>query len=173
MPKPTTTFIIPSCGRDTLERAIGSCKNQAPYLVGVDTKLEGPAITRNKLIEQADTDYVSFLDDDDTVTSDYVEKLELEIRNAKERGIIPDLIIFREYFIADLMDDNVTEDHFIWRIPEVKWGEVGISFSVRRQIALDHPFQTEEYEDLRFVQRIEKAGYNVLFSKYITYHGRH
>lgn len=164
-----TTFIIPTIGRDTLPRTVNSVVKQAPFLVKIDENKEGPGIVRNKLIQDAETDWVSMLDDDDTVTDDYVQRLAEEIKAHPDA----DVIIFREYFIADLMGDDVTEDHFIWREPVIKWGEIGIAFSVKREVALKYPFKSEPHEDLHFVERIAEAGHKVHFSKYLVYRGRH
>lgn len=109
------------------------------------------------------------LDDDDTVTDDYVERLQEESKAHPEA----DVIVFREYFIADLMGDDVTEDHFIWNNPRVEWGQIGVAFSVKREVALKYPYQSEPYEDLQFIERIEAAGHKIHFSKYLVYRGRH
>lgn len=165
----TTTFIIPSIGRDTLQRAINSAKNQAPVITFEDFAHQGAGAVRNLLIAQVKTEWVSMLDDDDTVTDDYVQRLE-------EEGVAhpeADVIVFREYFIADLMGDDVTEDHFIWTKPVVEWGQIGIAFSVKREVALKHPYASEAYEDLHFVERIQEAGHKIHFSKYLVYRGRH
>lgn len=163
-----TTFIVPSCGRDTLQRAIDSAKNQAPVLYHLDELKEGASIVRNRLIEEAETEWVSFLDDDDTVTEDYVARLEEESTKHPEA----DLIVFREYFIGELMDEPYP-DHFIWQAPVIHWGQIGISFSVKRDIALKFPFVEEPNEDFHFVRRIEEAGYKIHFSKYLVYRARH
>lgn len=109
------------------------------------------------------------LDDDDTVTDDYVQRLEEESKANPEA----DVIVFREYFIADLMEEDVTEDHFIWNKPVIEWGQIGIAFSVRREVAVKYPYQTEPHEDLHFMKRIAEAGHKVYFSKYLVYRGRH
>lgn len=164
-----TTFIVPSIGRDTLQRAIDSAKNQAKVLTHIDEHREGAGIVRNALIEKADTEWVSMLDDDDTVTDDYVQRLEEESEKHPEA----DVIIFREYFIQELMNDDKYPDHFIWQAPVVHWGQVGIAFSVKRDVALKHPFKNEKNEDFHFLKRLEEAGYNIHFSKYIVYRARH
>lgn len=43
------------------------------HLVLVDVDREGPAVTRNKLIEEVKTKWVLFLDDDDVLYPDYIE----------------------------------------------------------------------------------------------------
>jgi glycosyltransferase involved in cell wall biosynthesis len=165
-----TTFIIPTIGRDTLQRAVDSVVKQAPFLIGNDTKNEGAGVIRNRLIKEAQTEWVSMLDDDDTVTEDYVQRL-LEESQAHPEA---DLIVFREYFIQEHMEEgNAYPDHFIWTAPIVHWGQIGISFSVKREVALKHPFLEEPNEDFHFVERIDQAGYKIHFSKYLVYRARH
>lgn len=165
-----TTFIIPSIDRPTLQRAIDSCNNQANYLVEIDLQGIGASAIRNNLIRLANTEWVSMLDDDDTVTEDYVRRLHEESQKHPEAGII----IFREYFIQELMgDNNKYPDHFIWQAPVVHWGQFGIAFSVKRDIAIKYPFLEEPNEDFHFVSRIDQAGIKIHFSKYLVYRGRH
>ena len=166
-----TTFIIPSVDRPTLQRAINSVKKQAPYLVEIDKFHIGASAIRNGLIKLANTEWVSMLDDDDTVTDDYVQRL----REESEKHPEADIIIFREYFIGELMEDDGKKypDHFIWTAPVVHWGQIGIAFSVKREVALKHPFLDEVNEDYHFVARIEEAGHKVHFSKYLVYRARH
>lgn len=154
-----TTFLIPSIRRDTLDRAIKSC---APHLVltSFDDKRQGAGITRNELISLAKTKWVSFLDDDDTVTSDYVERLETEIADNPEA----DVIYFRSYWADNGM--------LLPTWPTVGWG-IGINFSVKRDVTLEHPFRSEANEDLRFIERLQEAGKQIHFSKYLTYRVRH
>lgn len=169
--KHLTTFIIPSIGRDTLQRAIDSAKDQAPVLVHIDEAREGEAAVRNELIKKAQSKWVSFLDDDDTVTDDYVKRLaEEEAKNPRA-----DVIVFREYFIGELMDDEGSKypDHFIWQAPVVHMGQIGISFSVKRKVAETNPFIEEPHEDFHFVRRLKEKGYNIHFSPYIVYRARH
>ena len=157
-----TTFIIPTLSRPTLSRAVASAnKAGASCIIMGDTNHKGAGEMRRKAIERAETDWVSFLDDDDTVTTDYVERLEEEIAGHPEA----DLIHFREYFVetGELLP--------YW--PNVTWGNVGISFSVKTEIAKNIGFKSEPYEDYEFIKRVEAAGYNIFFSKYITYRVRH
>ncbi len=163
-----TTFIIPSIDRPTLKRAIDSCIMQAPYLLEIDHQRIGEAAIRNGLIKYALTEWVSFLDDDDTVTSDYVARLREEIQKHPDAEVI----IFREYFIGELMNSEM-EDHFIPVEPEIRWGNVGISYSIRKDVALKHPFMEQNHEDLHHLKDLENAGVKIVFSKYITYRVRH
>lgn len=160
--KSKTTFIIASIDRLTLQRAIDSVKWQAPVLHEIDKIRTGcPATVRNNLVKQADTEWVSFLDDDDTATPDYVQRLEEEIAAHPEA----DVIHFRQY--------HIDTAHILPVWPEVEWGNVGISFAVKTKIASENPFIEEKYEDFCFLKRLQAKGYNIYFSKYIVYHVRH
>lgn len=155
-----TTFIIPTIGRPTLQRALESVPFTADYLYLKDDNGRGPAAIRNQLIQSAQTKWVSMLDDDDTVTPDYVQRLEEELKNHPDA----DVIYFREYFLWG----QVMPLH-----PHCGWGNVGISFSVRRDLAIEMPFRDERYEDFEFIHRLERAGKKIVFSNYLTYKARH
>lgn len=155
-----TTFIIPSIDRDTLTRAVLSVEPH-PFEVGLDKQREGAGIIRNRLIEKAKTEWVSMLDDDDTITEDYVQRLEEESKAHPEA----DVIHFREYF------NDTGELLPYW--PELTFSNVGVSFSVKRQVAIDNPFEAEPFEDYEFLKRLNDRGYIIHFSKYIVYRVRH
>jgi hypothetical protein len=154
-----TTFILPSIRRPTLQRAINSVAPH-PYKVGYDDDRGSRGSIRMELIQLADTPWVSMLDDDDSVTCDYVQRLEEEIAAHPDAGCI----IFRQWWLRG---------QFIPVAPEVEWGNIGISFSVKRDIALAHPMRDEPHEDLHFIERLQAAGVKLRFSPYITYRVRH
>lgn len=155
-----TTFVMPSLDRPERKRAIDSAKKQAKVIYSIDKYQDGAGIVRNKIIREANTEWVSMLDDDDTVTPDYVERLQEEIAANPDA----DVIIFREYFLTGQLLPN-------W--PIVEWGNVGISFSVKREVALELPFKSEPFEDFEFIKRLQEAGKKIHFSKYVTYRVRH
>jgi glycosyltransferase involved in cell wall biosynthesis len=158
-----TTFIIPSVGRDTLQRAVQSVEaTGAAYLVGTDIAHKGPSVIRNMLIKQAETPWVSFLDDDDSITPDYVERLTEELRMSPGA----DVVIFREYFLNQTLIPAKGNHN-------IEWGNVGISFSVKREVALKHPFRRIRYEDYEFLKKLQDEGYTISFSPYMTYKERH
>lgn len=164
--KPTnhnpTTFVIPTIRRDTLDRAIESVqKTGANYLVGYDDSPRiGESEIRNGLIWEVDTPWVSFLDDDDTVTEDYVRRLEEEIKNHPEA----DIIHFRQYWLRGLILPTWTT---------VEWGNVGIAYSVKTEVAKQFPFKSVKNEDWIQVKEMVDAGKKLHFSPYITYRVRH
>jgi len=155
-----TTFIIPSIRRDTLKRAINSIKD-AQYLVGYDDLPRvGESETRNRLINWVTTPWVSFLDDDDTVTEDYVKRLQEEIKAHPEA----DIIHFRQYWLRGTI---------IPAWPTVEWGNIGIAYSVKTEVAKQFPFKSVRNEDWIQVKEMVEAGKKIHFSPYITYHVRH
>jgi hypothetical protein len=154
-----TTFIIPSLDRPTLKRAIRSVGNN-PYLVQIDKLRIGAGLTRAELIKQAGTPWVSFLDDDDTVTEDYVPRLRQEIRRHPDA----DCVIFPQYHLNGTIFPLE---------PKVNWGNIGISYSVKTAVALEYPFLPEHFEDLEFIKRLDQAGKKIIFSKYLVYRVRH
>lgn len=154
-----TTFIIPSIDRPTLQRAIDSVKGH-PYLVEIDRQHVGPSATRNGLIKLADTPWVSMLDDDDTVTPDYVDRLRDELKVNPEA----DVVIFREFFPHGVVLPA-------W--PVVAMGNIPISFSIKRELALRYPFLDEPHEDFELIARLERAGAHIHFSQWLTYRMRH
>lgn len=152
-----TTFIIPTIRRVTLDRAIKSAEaTGAGTLIEFDEKRVGPGETRNKLIQRANTPWVSMLDDDDTVIPSYVNRLQEEI------AITPDVdvVMFRTYFIHGVILPA-------W--PNVYFGNIPISFSVKRDVALEMPFKSEPFEDYEFIKRLDEAGKKIVWSKYLTY----
>lgn len=76
------TVVTPTIpGReDFLEQCKDSVLKQTagklPHVVGVDHDREGPAVVRNRLVEQVETPWVLFLDDDDWLEYDYYERID-------------------------------------------------------------------------------------------------
>jgi glycosyltransferase involved in cell wall biosynthesis len=115
---------------------------------------------RNYGIERVGTRWISFVDDDDTVTEDYVTRLKEEASNN-------DVVIFKMLhpILGVLPPAGCTE---------LINGQVGISFSVRKT-ALDLygiRFVNGGIEDLDFLSALEFYGAKIHFSPYVTYHVR-
>jgi glycosyltransferase involved in cell wall biosynthesis len=77
----SVAVIIPTIpGREALlEEAVASVQAQTVLAdqihIGLDSDHEGPATVRNRLIAQADTEWVAFLDDDDLWQPHHLETL--------------------------------------------------------------------------------------------------
>ena len=176
------TFIIPTLKRNTLQRAIDSLlqqtnKNWKAIVVfdGVDpVEYKHPQIktikipktgkvnyageVRNVGIKAADTEWIGFLDDDDTISKDYVSRFEEEIK------LTPDAkcIIFRMKNYVSIpqilplpQDDNFYE------------AKVGISFAMKKDLGL--LFKASAIEDFRLLEAIRKGRNKMVISPYVTY----
>ncbi|OJW68413.1 MAG: hypothetical protein BGO68_05665 [Candidatus Amoebophilus sp. 36-38] len=182
---PLVTFVIPTLGRPTLERTLISLQNQHnpswKAIVVFDgikgTKLSSdPRIkfiqiskigqfnhggeVRNQGMEQVTTEWVAFVDDDDYLSPDYVDRLEEEI-NLKPNL---DVVIFRMYhpnreaFIPSPQVRNFSE------------GNVGISFSMRTALyKAGFKFTPSSVEDFKLLEYIRKEGHKMVLSPYATY----
>src|SRR5438132_135837 len=67
---PERSGMLKECQRSVKEQTV-----EVEHLIHIDTEKQGPQISRNKLAEQAKTEWVFPLDDDDTLDSDCVEVL--------------------------------------------------------------------------------------------------
>lgn len=175
---PLVTFVIPTVGRRTLERALTSLLMQTndrwtAILVGdgLQPAIRSPryesvralkcgsaGILRNIGMRstQSKAPWFAFLDDDDEVTPDYVARLESETANPPGAGAA--LVLFRM-----LDKDGVVKPQA--ERPTLVRGWVGISFAVRREWPLDHgvEFIREEpstliHEDITYVNAVQEAG---------------
>jgi glycosyltransferase involved in cell wall biosynthesis len=177
MSTPLVTFVIPTIGRETLSRSIQSLHNLTNpnwHAIVVFDKIE-PTIQstdkvtvlkysgtsqgcggaqRNLGIESATTELVAFLDDDDTITPDYVDAL---IAEAKDN----DIVIFHMLYSTGCL---LPSDKAIF------WGNVGISFSIKRSIFPNIKFREEGRSvDFYLLESARVAGLKIVISDKITY----
>jgi len=181
---PKFTFIIPTLGRDTLMRSVQCLFNQTlqnwnaiiifdgiqPNISIDDERItiiqieksglgtNQSADVRNKGIYQVQTEWVSFLDDDDTISSNYLELLMQEINNNN-----PDVVIFRMKYSAGIIYPQLDTDNFYD-------GAVGISFSVKKSIFdSGFKFYPSTTEDFNFLDTIRSHNFKMIISPYVTY----
>ncbi len=178
------TFIIPTIGRSTLINSIDSLLNQTDsdwnaiiIFDGITKNINinddrikmieidkcgfknSAGMVRNEGIKNCNnTKWIGFLDDDDTLSKDYIEKLKYEI------AIHPniDLIIFRmgyenKYILPTIYDKNIIRN------------KVGISFAIKKNISDFILFENNPYEDYIFLKKAEDKKYKILISSYVTY----
>ena len=183
------TFIIPTIHRPTLRRAVRSLFEQTNPLwkaiivfdgcqpdervraelsdvririLCIEKKGESnnsAGNVRNEGLALVDTEWVGFLDDDDILSSHYVECLD------KERIDNPNVpcILFRMASSASWIVPDMTQ-------PVLRPYNVGISFAYR--IELFHQglhFIPSSMEDYELLSRIHQAGYSIFVSHYLTY----
>lgn len=180
------TFIIPTVGRATLSRSLDSLQAQTnpnwSCVVmgdGVDPALAAPgydqderisfnhmnhehheATMRNQGVLMSYTAWVAFLDDDDTVHPNYVEWF----KEAVEEDDLRDVIMFRQTKAKDNGELVIFPSR-----PAVVWGNVGISYAVRRELAIRHAFKRSLHEDLLQLVALEANDARIYFSPHIAY----
>ena len=178
------TFIIPTLGRHTLERAVSSLKSQSlnswkalivfdnnyetnyepldPRVQVIKADVGGHAgLVRNYGIEKVETDWMAFLDDDDWVENTYVQKL----KNYTARDPY-DIVIFT---YKDVTNGNTVPHRKLKRIEACK---VGISFAVRTEFVKNHNIRFTPYavEDFRFLDECDRAGAKYIITHDLQYH---
>jgi hypothetical protein len=181
------TFIIPSIGRESLKQSIDSLIAQKDsdwnaiiifdginknidiidirirYIeiekIGDINKRNSAGLVRNigfKNIEN--TKWIGFLDDDDTISEDYLEIFYKEI----DLNELFDVLIFRMS-----LDDRI--------IPKLdainfKLCDVGISFIIKYEIfSKGIKFIPNGIEDYALLNKIRENGYRIIISPYVKY----
>jgi glycosyltransferase involved in cell wall biosynthesis len=150
------TVIIPSKGRDRLKFSLLSLltQNQKDWKCIVafdnvdknsvelinDSRIEyiflpaktgdgnnGGGEVRNKAIDKATTEWICFLDDDDSFTSNYFDKFNFELNNNRKA----DVIIFKMQYTNGVIRPCAG-------VRELQVGQVGISFAVNLSFLNKH-----------------------------------
>jgi glycosyltransferase involved in cell wall biosynthesis len=176
------TFIVPTVNRPTLNRSIQCLLSQnnpnwkaivafdgLPALHFPDDRIKSISVpklgklnhagnVRNIAISQADTDWVAFLDDDDTISNNYVDRFyEETIENTDTK-----CIIFRMKTLFDpagILPEPNHNTFFKCR--------VGISFAMKKDINL--MFEPSHIEDFTLLNKIREKGHKMIISPYVTY----
>jgi glycosyltransferase involved in cell wall biosynthesis len=139
----------------------GHSKKSDDCIYCIEGLKSGAGPVRNSCVAKATTEWVAFLDDDDIVTPDYVEKLALESQEV-------DAVSFRMLMW-----------HWQWlppataRVDNFTHGSVGISFACRRNVFDKCQFTRGRGEDFRMLRDIRDAGFRIKISPYLTYLVRH
>jgi glycosyltransferase involved in cell wall biosynthesis len=115
---------------------------------------------RNKGIDLVTTPWISFVDDDDTITPDYVSRL----REVQEN----DVVIFRmQHPSLGILPPFICN--------EIINGQVGISFSVRKSVLDKYNlrFVNGGIEDYDLLMALQFYKAKIYFSPHVTYKVRH
>ena len=181
------TFIIPSIGRPTLQRALLSLQNQTDMEWRALVIMDGVDITNpvtderiqymrvDKLgelnhagrvrnvgmeAEKERSSWFAFLDDDDTLTPDYVEKLRHAIQTHPEMEVF----IFRMHFNeSDVPPFNID-------LNNIGVGQIGISFAIKTSIFCEgFKFEPSHLEDFYLFDRMRSAGKKIHMLPHVCY----
>lgn len=119
---------------------------------------------RNQILNMADTQWTAFLDDDDSLTENYVSLLQEENKNNPDL----DCHIFR----------MITKEGLIIPRPETSSlyiGNVGISFCCKTSFIKNNNviFESSQVEDFDFIKKIHGFGGKISISNHITYKVNH
>lgn len=160
---PLVTFFIPTLGRPSLAHTMASLAVQtdrdwAAVVIGDGVQPDVPpservqvmrcepqgsaGLVRNLGIEMCSfgSPWYAFVDDDDTLTPDYVEKLRAESSTFPGEGA--GCIVFRMF---DPAVNTILPPHEVFNPLDLTWGKVGLSFAVRSE-------WFDEEHGLRFIQ---------------------
>jgi hypothetical protein len=176
------TFIIPTIGRNTLTRTVISLLQQTnknwkaiivfdgvPIINFNDSRITAVSIpkkgklnhageVRNFAMKMVTTEWVGFVDDDDAISKDYVEKFEEEIKITPEAKCI----IFRMKFKfggAEVMPEPHHDNFY--------QNKVGISFAFKKDLNLS--FDPSSTEDFYLLSKIRNQKNKIIISPYVTY----
>ena len=181
------TFIIPSINRPTLNNTIQSLLNQTnpnwecfvlydgvigkefddPRIktinlekIGKKGERHGNAgLVRNEGIKMSNTDWIGFLDDDDTIHQDYVKTL-------SEKYLSYDFIVWRMKTLEGKVYPPINMNLLIIN-------KVGISVAFKTTIQNKLFNSNSDHEDFDFVDNLQKETKNFTITPEIYYNIRH
>jgi glycosyltransferase involved in cell wall biosynthesis len=179
------TFIIPTLGRPTLKRTVQSLQAQhnpnweaiiifdglAPQPITTDRRFRMIKIpktglfnhageVRNQGMKYVKTEWMAFVDDDDTLSPDYIDRLLEE----SQRKTDLTTVIFRMYY-PELQQIIPAPDQ-----QDLSSGHVGISYSIKSSLyQAGFKFIPGPTEDFNLLEAIRQAGQKMVLSPYVTY----
>jgi len=113
-------------------------------------------------VANEDSEWLAFLDDDDTIAKDYIEIFRNELL------LYPDCDVYIYRMINN--DQRIIPDS---NTINFKVCDVGISFIIKRTIYKSGlEFELDGAEDFLYLNKIRKAGYKMIISPYIKYYVR-
>ncbi len=141
------------------------------HLVGLDSKQEGDAVMRNRLLSMATTDWIATLDDDDLMLPDHLEAL-VRAANAWDADIV-----YPNCRLVELQGDGSWAPlSRYWKVHEFDLEEVRksnyipITALIRRQLLVDlGGFRSMAHEDKDLWVRAGEKGARFRFVPKVTW----
>lgn len=122
---------------------------------------------RNFVADKIMTPRVAFLDDDDTLTKDYIEKLQEEIFLNTDFDVLIFRMLSSKWIIKNTKIQVIPKTNKPKDVIKVWW--VGISFVLKSNIFKQFQFKPSSIEDFDLLNRIKKSHYKIIVSPFITY----
>ena len=152
--EPTITVADPRVTLITCEK-----KGITDVTVSGDQRNNGAGNVRNYGIKKCNTEWVAFLDDDDTLAHTYIETFYNELNVTYN----PSVVLFRMRH----PEHGVVPNPSTVRLDLY---QVGISFIVKRKIFKEGiTFIPSHIEDFNLLDRIRNEGYKIVMSPYVKY----
>jgi len=114
-------------------------------------------MVRNIGIHMATTEWVGFVDDDDSLMPNYVERVTKEISECPAVDCIIFRMLYQTYVIP----------HYLINI--LKKENVGISFCYKTAMRAKFNFEAGDHEDYELLDAFKMAGKKMILSNYVTY----
>lgn len=131
--------------------------------IGNKSKRNSAGLVRNIGIQAIDflTEWIGFVDDDDTLSANYINNLidEIKIRPNIE------VCIFRMVYENGCVLPG-KYDRSLLR------GKVGISFALKHTLTKQYFFTNNPFEDFIYLKTLQNSGIKMLISSYISYYVR-
>jgi glycosyltransferase involved in cell wall biosynthesis len=174
------TFIIPSIGRVSLRETLQSLQAQTQnswvalvLLDGCSSEVEqemkedsrilflslskhgNAGLVRNMGMSLAYTPWIGFVDDDDCLHPEYIQRLQTETRQTP----YAQCVVFRM-----TVGDRVFPGQ---GAASIRQGDVGISFAIRSSIKVQ--FTDQHAEDYAFLHELDRMRYPIILSSEVMY----
>ena len=177
--KEKITFIIPTIGRDTLLRTINSLLKQSlpnwkaiVVCDGINAisfgderisclkvektgKSNHAGAVRNFAIDQVDTEWMAFVDDDDTLSKNYMLRFEEEVFLNPKANCIIWRMYDRNRVLPEPKSKNFIKNY------------VGISFAVKKSAGIK--FEPSGWEDYYYLDKLRSRNERIVISPYVNY----
>lgn len=181
------TFIIPSLGRESLEKSVESILSQddndwfiiiifdgvknnlkisSDKIKIIEIEKKNDIYTKNNagsvrnigIKNVINSEWIGFLDDDDTISSDYISNLKKEIDFHNNL----DICIFRMAYENGIVLPPKNDRN-------INLKKVGISFCCKKYIFDNVIFEDNPYEDYYFLKKCQIKKFKILISPYVNY----
>jgi cellulose synthase/poly-beta-1,6-N-acetylglucosamine synthase-like glycosyltransferase len=131
--------------------------------IGNQCKRNSAGLVRNIGIQSIDflTEWIGFVDDDDTLSPDYITNLKREIEISSSIQVCIFRMIYENgYVLPSKYDRNILR------------GKVGISFALKYSLTKQYFFTNNPFEDFLYLKNLQNNGFKILISSYISYYVR-